>query len=58
MLKNGFIKKNRVKGTLGPARIEYSITAKGKEYLASWISSLEVQQKAISRLITNYKKSL
>jgi len=58
MQKSGFITKSKVKGTLGPSRIEYSITPKGKEYLASWIVSLEKQQEAISRLITNYKKSL
>ncbi len=58
MQKNGFIKKSKVKGSLGPARIEYAITEKGKEYLASWISSLETQQQTISRLITNYKKTL
>lgn len=58
MQKNGFIKKSKVKGSLGPARIEYAITEKGEEYLASWISSLETQQQAISRLITNYKKTL
>lgn len=58
MQKNGFIKKSKVKSTVGPARIEYSITPKGNEYLASWIESLEKQQEAISRLITNYKKTL
>lgn len=56
MQKQGYIKRESHKSTIGPKRYAYTITAQGKIYLSSWIDELEKQQKAMRNLITNYKK--
>lgn len=55
LVKSGNISKTMVKSEIGPMKAVYTITPAGKKYLAAWIDSLSVQQKAISKLITNYK---
>ncbi len=55
LVKSKDIEKKNVKSELGPNRVVYSITAKGKILLKEWIKGLDVQNKAISKLIKNYK---
>lgn len=56
LTKNGCVKKKKTAGVSGPDRVVYTITAKGKKLLASWIVGLEEEMKTVKRLITNYKK--
>jgi PadR family transcriptional regulator PadR len=56
--KNGYISKEKTVGTLGPDKLVYRITSEGKALLSQWISELEVQNKIIKKLITNYKKQI
>jgi PadR family transcriptional regulator PadR len=56
--KNGYINRHQEKGIKGPKRYDYTITAKGKKYLAGWIADLKKQNKIISLLIKNYQKYL
>ncbi|MCR4326846.1 MAG: PadR family transcriptional regulator [Candidatus Roizmanbacteria bacterium] len=58
MQKQGYVKREATKSTVGPQRYAYTITTLGKTYLSSWIGELEKQQKIIHALIINYKKSL
>jgi PadR family transcriptional regulator PadR len=56
MQKQGYITKEKVKSTLGPSKIIYTITPAGKIYLKSWILALKKQKEVINLLITNYQK--
>lgn len=53
--KNGHITKKKLKSEIGPAKVMYSITDKGEEYLKTWIENLKEQHTTIGKLITNYK---
>jgi DNA-binding PadR family transcriptional regulator len=55
LVKSGDVKKRSVKSDIGPNRVMYEITPKGKLLLADWIVGLKEQNKLISKLITNYK---
>ncbi|MCL4374784.1 PadR family transcriptional regulator [Patescibacteria group bacterium] len=56
LIKNKSITKKTVKSALGPKKIVYTITPRGRLQLQQWIAGLETQNKTLSRLITNYKK--
>jgi DNA-binding PadR family transcriptional regulator len=56
LTKKGCVKKKKTAGDGGPDRVTYTITAKGKKLLASWIGELEEEMKTVKKLITNYKK--
>ncbi|NCO88563.1 hypothetical protein AUK04_01720 [Candidatus Roizmanbacteria bacterium CG2_30_33_16] len=56
MQKHGYISRESMKSKIGPKRYSYTITQKGKIYLATWIESLKKQKKVISSLINNYQK--
>jgi PadR family transcriptional regulator PadR len=55
LVKSKDIEKKNVKSELGPNRVMYEITPKGKVLLKDWIVGLEEQNKTISKLIKNYK---
>jgi len=55
LVKSKDIEKKNVKSELGPNRVMYEITPKGKILLKDWIIGLEEQNKKISQLIKNYK---
>ena len=55
--KSKMVIKKKVKGEKGPSKIVYEITDGGKILLSEWIIALEKQNKAISKLINNYKKT-
>lgn len=54
--KQEYIKSSVVKSKIGPRKYSYSITQKGKIYLAGWIEALKKQNEVISSLIKNYQK--
>jgi len=54
--KSTMVIKKKVKGERGPSKIVYEITNQGKNLLSEWILELEEQNRAISKLINNYKK--
>lgn len=56
MQKQGYIIRKDAKSKIGPKRYSYTITTKGKIYLATWIESLKKQNKVISLFIKNYQK--
>lgn len=56
LVKSKNIVKKSAKSEIGPKKVVYEITPKGKELLKEWITGLEVQNKVISKLITNYKR--
>jgi len=56
MQKAEYITRKSMKSEIGPKRFEYTITTKGKSYLAGWIRELEKQSGIINLLVTNYKK--
>ena len=55
LVGNKDIERKKVKSELGPNRVMYEITPKGKLLLKDWIVGLEEQNRAISKLIKNYK---
>ncbi len=54
--KQKYIKSSVVKSKIGPKKYSYSITQKGKIYLAGWIEALKKQNDVIGLLIKNYQK--
>ncbi len=58
LVKTGCVTKKKSDSDLGPAKIIYKITPKGKTHLATWIKNLEKQNQIIGKLVTNYKKIL
>jgi len=56
MKKQGYVTSLVIKSKIGPNKLSYSITNKGKIYLNSWVESLKKQNKIISSLIKNYQK--
>jgi len=58
MQKSKYIQRTGTKSEIGPKRYMYTITEVGKVYLNEWIASLKQQNKIISTLIKNYKKTL
>lgn len=57
LAKQEYVAKQKEKGVAGPDKTIYKITEKGKAHLHQWITNLEREQKTISSLITNYKKT-
>ncbi len=56
LTKDGFVLKKKAKSTIGPDRIEYSITDRGLALLNEWITELHAEMKTVNKLIINYKK--
>lgn len=54
--KQGYITRKGTKSEIGPKRYSYTITKKGKVYLASWMEALKNQKEVINSLIKNYQK--
>ncbi|MBP6994326.1 PadR family transcriptional regulator [Candidatus Woesebacteria bacterium] len=54
MTKQKYVIRKEKQGVAGPTQYVYTITAKGKKYLASWIQALAEQEKSIQKLITYY----
>jgi len=55
LVKSKDIEKKNVKSEMGPNRVMYELTPKGKILLKDWIVELEEKNKTISKLIKNYK---
>lgn len=56
LLKEKYIEKKKLSGTIGPDKNMYIITKTGKKHLQMWIYHLEKQKKIIESLIINYHK--
>lgn len=52
----GYIKQKKHESTLGPARMMYAITPKGKVHLAAWATALNHTHQSLSKFITNYSQ--
>ncbi|MFO0703704.1 MAG: PadR family transcriptional regulator [Patescibacteria group bacterium] len=50
------VKKKKIKGDVGPAKVVYEITDDGKKLLAEWIEELEENNNTINKLIQNYNR--
>lgn len=58
MKSAGYIKQKAHKSTLGPARMMYVITPKGKTHLSVWATALTQTHQALGQFITHYSQMI